>query len=132
MRDGGRGEWKIGSRLSAEELSGWDWHLGNWGPKWGYPPPGRNKWGAGDTGAAGLAQGELSHLGHWSCCLSSPLPSLPECNLLKPLIKSILEVIKVSPKICSFSKLSLKKIYGQEKSRLWKVEGGQGERERMI
>ena len=35
-------------------------------------------------------------------------PPLPECNLPKPLIKSILEVIKVSPKICSFSKLSLK------------------------
>lgn len=36
------------------------------------------------------------------------LPPLQECNLLKPLIKSILEVIKVSAKICSFSILSLK------------------------
>lgn len=39
-------------------------------------------------------------------CLSPP--PLPERNLPKPLIKSILEVIKVSPKICSFSKLSFK------------------------
>lgn len=39
-------------------------------------------------------------------CLSPP--PLPERNLPKPRIKSILEVIKVSPKICSFSKLSFK------------------------
>lgn len=58
-----------------------------------------------------------------------PLSSrLPECNLPKPLIKSILEVVKVSPKICSFSKLSLRKIYGQGKYRQWRREGGQGER----
>lgn len=46
-------------------------------------------------------------LGLWIFKLAPPLP-LQECNLLKPLIKSILEVIKVSAKICSFSKLSLK------------------------
>lgn len=56
-------------------------------------------------------------------------PPLPGCNLPNPLIKSILEVIKASPKICSFSKLSLKKIYGQGKYGGWGV-GRAGGRER--
>lgn len=63
------------------------------------------------VGGSGLLNwdwtGRAVFLGHWNFRLASPLP-LQECNLLKPLIKSILEVIKVSAKICSFSKLSLK------------------------
>lgn len=68
--------------------------------------PGEGSWWgnevqAGTRGKALPGQTELLS------CL--PPPPLPECNLPKPLIKIILEVIKVSPKICSFSKLSLKK-----------------------
>lgn len=60
-------------------------------------------------------------------CLSPP--PLPECNLPKPLIKSILEVIKVSAKICSFSKLSLKKNLWSGEIQAVEEGGGQGKEE---
>lgn len=55
--------------------------------------------------AAGLGHGEAVPPGEMEplSCLTPRIHHLP-----KPLIKSTLEVIKVSPKICSFSKLSLK------------------------
>lgn len=71
--------------------------------------PQKREWGR-ESGfrTAGLRKQDTVPPGEMEPLSRLSPPPLPECNLPKPLIKSILEVIKVSPKICSFSKLSLK------------------------
>lgn len=80
-------------QATGEWASAW-----GWGPRQGLPPGGRRV----EVAALGL-QG-------WAggATLLPPSSRSPGRQSTEILTKSILEVIKVSPKICSFSKLSFK------------------------